>query len=376
MTTRELLSESVESARLREGAAFARFSARAGGGIVLYGAGRLGRKAASALRQGGVTPLAFADNAPELDGTALDGIPVCSLPEAARRWREEALFAVSTFRPDQGGVGARLQELADLGCRQATTFLPIAWKCPGVLPHFGADLPATLLMHAADMARVASLWCDDISRETFRGELAWRLRADFAQAPDPRPDQYFPRDILRPDPGESFLDGGAFDGDTLRHAPWPFSRVLAVEPDPASAARLRAMGGPELDVREAMLGRTRGVARFNGTGTMASRRSESGALEVPVTTIDELVAGERPTFIKLDVEGDELEALEGARETLKRSRPVVAVCLYHRPEDLWTIPLYLSQVLPGHRLYLRVHAWDGFELVAYAIPPERCQQPG
>jgi hypothetical protein len=46
--------------------------------------------------------------------------------------------------------------------------------------------------------------------------------------------------------------------------------------------------------------------------------------------------------------------------------------MYHRPGDLWEIPLFLSEALPGHRLSLRVHARDGFELVAYAVPPERC----
>jgi FkbM family methyltransferase len=226
-----------------------------------------------------------------------------------------------------------------------------------------------------ELARVSpSLWSDDIlQRDNYRRELAWRLRADLLRARKvPTPDQYFPRDILRPAPSESFIDGGAFDGDTLRQAPWPLARVLAVEPDPANAARLRAMSFPGIRVHEVLLGREPDLARFNGTGTMASRREESGALEVPVTTIDLMAAGERPTFIKLDVEGDELEALKGARETLQRCRPVVAVCLYHRPEDLWTIPLFLHSELPEHRLYLRVHAHDGFELVAYAVPPERC----
>jgi hypothetical protein len=93
-----------------------------------------------------------------------------------------------------------------------------------------------------------------------------------------------------------------------------------------------------------------------------------------VATLDDLAAGTQPTFVKLDVEGDELAALEGGKATLERMRPVVAVCVYHRPEDLWTIPLFLHEVLPEHRMYLRAHAWDGFELVAYAVPPERCAQ--
>ena len=276
------------------------------------------------------------------------------------------------------GVGAPpWGELAALGCRRATDFLQLAWKYEGILPHFGADLPSRLLANAGELGRVTDLWSDDTSRATFAQQIAWRLRAEFSGGSVPAPDQYFPRDILRPNPGESFVDGGAFDGDTLRGAPWTFGSVLAVEPDPSTAALLRSCGGPRLEVHEALLGSAAGSARFCGTGTMESRRSEAGALEVPVTTIDRLASGAQPTFIKLDVEGDELEALKGARETLGRCQPVAAsvFCLYHRPEDLWAIPLFLHKALPGHRLYLRAHAWDGFELVAYAVPAARCVQP-
>jgi len=108
---------------------------------------------------------------------------------------------------------------------------------------------------------------------------------------------------------------------------------------------------------------------------MASARSDDGALEVPVETLDRLLQGEEPTFIKLDVEGDELRALQGAAGVLQRTRPIVAVCVYHRPADLWELPLFLRESLPHHRLYLRAHECDGFELVAYAVPLSRCPPP-
>jgi len=374
MTTEELLSETVESARLREHAMFERLRAEAGGAVVLFGAGRLGRKVAAALRSQGVKPLAFADNNIKLEGTRVDGLSVSSPAVAAERWGKDALFVVTVFLPSGGGVSSRLQELATLGCRWSTNFLPLGWTYNGVLPHFASDSPSRLLSHRAELARVGDVWSDDLSRDTFRRQLAWRLRAKFGHAVPPAPDQYFPRDIIRPKPDESFVDGGAFDGDTLRASPWRFASVLAIEPDPENAARLRSICSPHVQVRGVLLGRAAGSARFDGGGTMASSRSETGGLEVSVATLDDLAAGTQPTFVKLDVEGEELAALEGGKATLERMRPVVAVCVYHRPEDLWTIPLFLHEVLPEHRMYLRAHAWDGFELVAYAVPPERCAQ--
>jgi FkbM family methyltransferase len=375
MTTSELLSETVDAARCRESSAFVGLRSQAAGGIVLFGAGRLGKKAAIALRKQGIEPLAFADNDPKLQGTTIDGIPVFSPPAAAEHWRKDALFVVTTFRPVGGGVSARVQELAALGCPWTANFLHLGWKYDGVLPHFGSDLPSQLLSHAGELAHVAELWNDDISRETFRQELAWRLQADFTDSSMPAPDQYFPKDILRPNLHEIFVDGGAYDGDTLRAAPWPLDRIVAIEPDPENATRLRTMVCGRVQLCEVLLGRTAGSARFDGSGTMASSRSDSGSLEIPVASLDDLVAGEHPTFIKLDVEGDELAALQGARRTLCDSQPLLAVCAYHRPEDLRTIPLFLREALPKHRMYLRAHAWDGFELVAYAVPADRCVQP-
>ena len=375
MTTHELLSESVASAQNREKTEFAKQLEEAGGKIVLYGAGNLGRKAIAALRNNGIKPVAFADNDVLLQGRRVEGILVFSLEAAAERWRSNALFVVTTFLPHQGGVQSRLNDLVSLGCKNTSTFLQLGWKYDGVLPHFAADVPSRLLSHSSELSGVATLWGDAVSAETFRQALAWRLRACFSAIGSPIPEQYFPSDILRPITDEVFLDGGAFDGDTMRSAPWPFSKILAVEPDPISAAALRDSKHQHADVYEVLLGKEMGTARFDGNGTMASSRSIKGTLERRVVTLDALTAREKPTFIKLDIEGDEFDALQGGKSMLQRRQPVVAVCAYHRPEDIWTIPLFLQTILPRHKMFLRAHAWDGFELVIYAIPPERQRLP-
>jgi len=375
MTTAELLSETVEATRIREKCEFDLLAEKAERRVVLFGAGRLGRKVSAALRKRGIEPVAFVDNNPRLCGAKVDGINVFVPSAAAELWGDNALFVVTTFRPADGGVCARMNELAALGCCQITNFLPLGWKYDGVLPHFGGTLPSCLTASAAALRKVASLWRDDISRESFRQAINWRLRADFTETTPPLPDQYFPRDIILPNPEESFVDGGAFDGDTLRDARWKFAEVLAIEPDPVSATILRATCKKTIEVRQVLLGNAPGIARFDGSGTMASVRTEDAKLEVPVMTLDNLTSEKSPTFIKLDIEGDELIALQGGVRMLKRTQPVVAVCVYHRPEDLWTIPLFLHETLPAHQLFLRSHAWDGFELVAYAVPSDRCLHP-
>ena len=75
-----------------------------------------------------------------------------------------------------------------------------------------------------------------------------------------------------------------------------------------------------------------------------------------VDAIDNVLAGGRATFIKMDIEGAELDALKGAEKTIRAWRPLLAICAYHKPEDRW---------------YLRAYRREAIEVVLYAIPPER-----
>lgn len=377
MTTAELLAESVDVAQVRQRNAFDRAAGEFGDRIVLFGAGTLGQKIGSALRRRGITPLAFADNNRELHGTAFSGVPVLSPTAAAARFGSDAIFVVTIFRgAGDEGMGARLAHLAALGCRRIASFLPLAWKWPEeLLPHYAVDLPSRLLAHAQELSVLDAAWADPLSRETFRQQLAWRLRGDFPAPSRPAPDQYFPRDLFALRTDERFVDGGAFDGDTLRVLGPNFERAWAFEPDPANAARLRATADGRVMVAPYALGSEPGETCFKGTGTIASAIEAAGGIKVRVETLDALLADAEPTFIKLDIEGGELAALTGARTLLTRCRPLVAACLYHEPNHLWQIPQLLRQALAGHPLYLRVHQHDGFELVAYAIPQERLLKP-
>ena len=95
-----------------------------------------------------------------------------------------------------------------------------------------------------------------------------------------------------------------------------------------------------------------------------------GDTEVQCAALDELLADETPTFIKMDIEGSEIDALRGAAATIRRCSPKLAVSVYHRPDDLWKIPLLLKELLPNSKLTLRSHMLDGFDTVCYCIPKD------
>ena len=103
---------------------------------------------------------------------------------------------------------------------------------------------------------------------------------------------------------------------------------------------------------------------------MASALSESGAEEVEVRPVQDVVTArsEDMVFLKFDVEGAEAAALAGAVPLISRDRTIVAVCVYHRPDDLWELPMQLRKLAPEHRLYLRTQGEDGMDVVCYSVP--------
>jgi hypothetical protein len=102
-----------------------------------------------------------------------------------------------------------------------------------------------------------------------------------------------------------------------------------------------------------------------GTG---SHISDTGTCAIEAITLDEALAGVVPTYMKFDIEGSEPDALKGGRNVITQHRPKLAVCVYHVPDHLWSIPLQLHQMLPNARLTLRTYNFDGFECVCYCLP--------
>jgi FkbM family methyltransferase len=192
-------------------------------------------------------------------------------------------------------------------------------------------------------------------------------------------DTYFPPDVLSLSDQEAFLDGGAFDGITLRRflarCRNQFASYLGVEPDPGNFGKLQAQVeeirptvSGKLEIRPCAIGRQHGDIGFAAVGTISSAATPSGGLSVPVVPLAELANGFAPTLIKLDIEGFELEALEGGIRFLQEHRPKLAICLYHRQNDFWAIPQFILENLWGYRLFMRRHKEYLDDFVLYALP--------
>lgn len=103
-----------------------------------------------------------------------------------------------------------------------------------------------------------------------------------------------------------------------------------------------------------------------GKSAFWNRILESGNNMVQCVSIDNVIPNFNPTFISMDIEGSELEALKGAENTIRQGCPDMAVCVYHAPNHLWEIPLYLHRLVPHYKFYLRNYTTFTTETVLYA----------
>jgi FkbM family methyltransferase len=382
-TLGRILSEPLSSVMERERRALDHLLEDTGRKVVLFGAGGLGKQTLACLRSVGVEPVAICDSNPASWGTQLDGADVTTPRAAAALFGAEALFIVTIWNPHHWYTETH-QQLEHLGCRRIAPPSPVYWRfADKLLPFYAQDLPHKMCPQADDVLKAADIWSDDRSRQEYLQQVSWRMRGSWTFDRPLDQESYFLEDVFDLIPDEVFIDCGAFDGDTLRaylsHVHQDFRRFVAIEPDQATFGRLNAfVDGLHPQIRDKVtvlhcaVGATRTMIPFQGTGELSSKAAPDGTSFIRCVPIPELEDPSAPiTFIKMDIEGAEADALHGARTAIERNRPVLAVCVYHTQHDLWRLPLFMKEMVPDYQMYLRCHEGDGWQTVAYAVPPER-----
>ncbi len=379
---RQFEAEPSERVRAREQNTFDDIAGPFGKRLILFGAGPLGRGISSGLRRAGVEPLAFADNNQKLWGTDILGLRVLSPDQAAKAYGETACFVVTIYQ----GSSVRRQ-LASLGVRRVAPSATLLWKYADIfIPNCGIELPHRMVDQCDAIRRCYTALADDSSRRELCEQLSWRYWLDYS-ALSPAldgSDTYFPMDLLSTSGEEVFVDCGGFDGDTIRsfdqHWGGRFRHAYTFEPDPANRALLssnvRAMGlSSRVTIMPYAVGNTSGPVAFANTSSAASHvtTSENG-FSIECRRLDDLDWPLNPSYIKMDIESAEPDALAGASELLRRHHPVLAVCTYHRSEHLWQIPNLIRTISPEYNLFLRRYAEECWEGVCYAIPRHRIKR--
>ena len=166
---------------------------------------------------------------------------------------------------------------------------------------------------------------------------------------------------------ESFLDLGAYRGDTveefLRYSNGKYESIIAVEPDRRTFKKLSAYLeniDNSVGIQKAIFSESKNI-NFSSSAGRQSTISEKGE-QIETTTVDKICGNRKITYIKMDVEGAENHALDGALNTLKLQKPKLNIALYHKSADIFELPLKIAEINPEYKFHIRRHpyipCWD------------------
>lgn len=186
--------------------------------------------------------------------------------------------------------------------------------------------------------------------------------------------QYF--DVFKPDENEIFVDVGAYLGETI----WDFVqwtnrnylKIIAMEPSEercrhiAASCKERGLKNVYVKAFAAWEKEDRLFFKEDKAGSRVEQNKQDNGNVVKAIDMDNIIQNDPVTFIKMDIEGGELKALKGAGMVIKRERPKLAISLYHKPEDIIELPLYLLELVPEYKFYIRHYRSDICETVLYA----------
>lgn len=216
-----------------------------------------------------------------------------------------------------------------------------------------------------------------LSDADYPSDLIFTLDSSFEISSD-EDKRYFGPEFITFENEEVFVDAGCYDLQTsikLRDKYNRVKKIYAFEPDPENyklcLRNKEEYHMPEAEILPYGAWSERTTLHFERGSIHNSHISEEGGTSIEATAIDEVVdPNERVTFIKMDIEGSELEALKGAKQTILRDKPKLAICLYHKPEDMTEIPLYIKSLVPEYKIYIRHHSNSYIDTVLYAVMPQ------
>lgn len=286
-------------------------------GIIIFGSGHDGKRTKRILERCNYSPVYFCDSDSDKVGSNVGGIEVISVEEVTERYQEYLIVLGST---------KYAEEMYDFLLEKKFMKEKILYPKHGVI---------------------------------------WAKRGH----------QYF--DMFLPENETIFVDGGGYNGDTLfDFVDWTcgkYKKVYEFEPivEMFQVIKTRVENESILKVElynNALWDKKQDL--FFIEAETGSHIAEAGRSVVKGISLDEIIKDEKVTYIKMDIEGSELKALKGAKSLIRKNKPKLAICIYHKPEDILELPLYILELIPEYKFYIRHYSSCMCETVLYAEIPE------
>ncbi len=313
--------------------------------------------------------------------------------------KASAVFASDEFVRGQSFHNMRVQRFSDVERIMGEDFIIViafASQRPEVLEKmyaldakfdvFAPDVPVVgngtfdtefVKQNNAELNIAYELLSDEHSKRVFMDTVKFKLSGKLRylrNSETSRGEAFL--NILRPADYEHFADLGAYNGDTIRellsYTNGAFSSITAMEPDKRNFRKLAEYAGKNLagniKLLQAGAWSSDTELTFTAKAGRQSRISKEGVITT-MRSLDSVLDGKPCSMLKIDIEGAEYEALIGAEKTIRKYNPKINVSVYHRNEDLFSIPIQIYKICPEYMFYLRHHPYvPSFDTNLYCIP--------
>lgn len=323
--------------------------------LVLYGMGLGAEKIMSELEQRGMRADDIFASDEFVRGHSFKGYKVLRYSEVCEKYKDFNVVLCFASRIDE--VIDRIAEIDG----EHTVFAPDVPVAGG-----GLFTREYITENGEKFEKAYSLLADEESKRVYKDILNFKVSGKIKYLLSSFCDKSkVYSDILNLNENEEIIDLGAYDGDTIREftaaTGGKYKHITALEPDKKSYKKLlkNTDGMKNISTLNMGVWSKRDTLIFDAEAGRNSKLSAEG-VSVEVTDIDSLNIA--PTFIKMDIEGSEMKALEGAEKTIKKYLPKLYICAYHRNEDLFALPLKINKLSEKYKIYFRhskyIPAWE------------------
>ena len=278
------------------------------------------------------------------------------------------------------------KDIVVLICSQFVTEISSKLKEYGINEYYSAfymirrDLENEIVTKLPDDEKLhdlKSILSDDKSKQILDKIILKREKREIDYSDIMTKTQYLLDEFFSFTTNEVYIDAGAYDGGTVidfMKKVGAFDRIYAFEADSTNYCKMNM----RLDLAKLIYSNriqclNMAVTDYNGTISFEQLANESSKVvsqndariaTVNCTKLDTII--DNATYIKMDIEGSEMSAIKGAQNLIRDTKPKLAISIYHRPEDLWEIPLFIHALLPEYKLHIRHHAYVYYDTVLYA----------
>jgi FkbM family methyltransferase len=234
----------------------------------------------------------------------------------------------------------------------------------------------SILHEKENVLNCAEIWEDQKSLDIYYRQIECYLSRHYNVSNQIDSNQYFPDDIVFEKGYSNFIDCGAYNGDTISVLISNIGKItnlVAIEADAGNfkaltsyIAREKAILAENIHLYPCGVWSSTEMIRFNDTQGPSSYISDSGNTFIQCISLDDILPGFIPTYIKMDIEGAEIEAIKGASNIINEHKPELAISVYHKIEHLWNVPLLIKS-LNNYKFYLRSYEHFNQETVLYAV---------